>query len=246
MTFRSPGNTTLRAARLRCVTCLVGLFLLSSVGCTRRPAGTAFDLRPWPVGNETEIAAAREGLDRSWPPEFRAVQRVIITVGRKQYVTDGLLTASPSTGLHLAVISPLGLVTEVACSADGQSEVLRTTPLFPEDWARTHVARDLCWLFRPASGPLIAQQLPDGRLALETLEPGPSRRYVWSAGGTRVEEFEAVEGGRRIYHARFGGWREFAPWPRPLPTTLQVDAGRYQLLVRIVQLDLPADSEPEP
>jgi hypothetical protein len=161
-------------------------------------------------------------------------------VGRKQYVTDGLLTASPAKGLHLAVLSALGLVTEIACHPDGRSEVLRSTPLFPEMWAQDFVGRDLAWLFQPASGPMLGGQLADGRQVLETLESGIRRRYVLAADEPRVEELEVVTGGRRVYHARFGRWQIFGNWPAPLPTSIHVDAGSYQLALQLVQVTVPA------
>jgi hypothetical protein len=177
-------------------------------------------------------------LSWPWPADFRAVQRVILTVGRRQYVADGVLTATPADGLHLAVVSPLGLVTEVACSSDGRAHVLRTTPLMSEDWARDYVARDLARLFVLPANPLPAGQLADGQVALETPVAHGVVRYLVHAPNGRVEAVEEVQNGRRTYRARFREARVFAPWPRPLPTVIEVDAGSYQLWIRMVRISL--------
>jgi hypothetical protein len=171
-----------------------------------------------------------------WPPDYRAVQRAVITVGRKQYVTDGVLTCEPGKGLHLAVVSPLGLVTEVACRAGGAGEVLRVTPLFPERWARGYVARDLTWLFQRVRDPILRAQLVDGRTVLETQGVGTRRRYVLGDDESRIEELEVVAGDRLVYRARFSRWREVANWPVPLPSAIQVDAGTYRLDLQVVQM----------
>lgn len=219
--------------------CLV--FLLLWVGCAHRPPGRAYTVISQPLAGEEAAAALRAtALESRWPRDGRAVQRVILSVGRRQYVMDGLLTASPDAGLRLAVVSPLGLVTEVACSPAGVADVLRTTPLLDERRAHEYVARDLAWLLGPAPENLQVGVLTDGRHVLETSGSGVRRRYVLAADTPQLQELEVIEGDRRIYHARFQRWQTFPPLPTPLPTLIDVDAGHYRLSVRTVQVSLPS------
>ena len=186
------------------------------------------------------FARAQQTLSHAFPSVYRATHRAVITVGKRQYVCDGFLTAGPEDGLHLALVSSLGLVAEVRRRTNGSAEVVKVTPLFRESWSRDHVLRDLRWLFAPPAGLHPAGSLTDGRLALE--QPagasGLQARYLFSADGQRWEGLALWEKGRRAYHAILGGHRRDEGWPQDLPTEIRVDAGTYRLHLRVVELKL--------
>lgn len=217
---------------------LAGLLLLA--GCaTSRPEAARGLARP----REDQVAAfarAQQTLGRAFPPAYRATHRAVITVGRRQYVCDGFLTAGPDDGLHLALVSSLGLVAEVRRQTNGLPEVVKVTPLFRESWSRDHVLRDLRCLLAAPGELHPAGTLTDGRLALEpTAGAGGLRaRYLFSADGQRWEELELREKGRRVYRAILGRHRRYEGWPQDLPTEIRVDAGAYRLHLRVAELNI--------
>jgi hypothetical protein len=147
---------------------------------------------------------------------------------------------TPADGLRLALVSTLGLVTEVRVKGDGPAEVLKVTALFREEWARDFVARDLRWLFAAPVELTPAGRLADGRLVLEGVDqPGAVKaRYSCSADGSRWEELEIMKGSRRLFHASFSGYRHITGLDRAIPAEITADAGTHQLHLRIAAIEL--------
>jgi hypothetical protein len=206
-------------------------------GCAAPRTAARPRLQP-PRSEEREaFEQARRTLAGQFPPAYHATHRAVIDVGRRHYVCDGFLSTSPTTGLHLAVVSAFGLVTEVRVPTGAAPEVVRTTPLFRESWARDHVSRDLRWLFAAPPELEAAGTLPDGRLVLES---GPSAegvqaRYVFAAGGRGWEALELWQAGRRAWQATLLRRRTWDGWPVALPAEIEVDAGAYRLNLRVAE-----------
>jgi hypothetical protein len=181
------------------------------------------------------FATAEQTVREAFPPAYRAVQRAIITVRQRQFVCDGLLTVSPVEGWHLAVVSTLGLVTDLRVRNDGSAEVLKVTPLFREAWAREYITPELRWLFIPPPNLAPVGRRSDGRLVLEGNRRGDdvTARYVCGADGRRWEELEVVGGQRRLFHAKVSSYGSFPGWPRAVPAEIDVDADTHQLHLRI-------------
>ncbi len=188
---------------------------------------------------------ARYTLAHLYPPKYRATQRAIITVGKQQYVCDGVLTASPETGHHLAVISTLGLVTELQIGTNRTSQLLRSTPLFREDWSRNFVARDLRRLFVPRPDADVAGRLEDGRFVLESAPTteGYLIRYIFSPDGEHLQEVEVEQAGSRVYHAVVRRYRTFPGVAREFPSEIAVTAPAYRLNLRTAELTVPAEND---
>ena len=214
----------------------VVLALVCAGGCLTGPVR---DPAPWPVvsaaGDTAAFAVAQQTVRGAFPPTYRAAQRAIITVHGRQFVCDGVLTVSPAEGWHLAVISTLGLVTDLRLRTDGAAEVLKVTPLFREAWARDYVTRELRWLFTPPPALAPMGRLDDGRLVLEAPnrpEDGTAR-YVCSADGRRWEELELVSGGCRVFHATIFRSAPLRGWQGAVPAEIDVDSVTHQLHLRI-------------
>jgi hypothetical protein len=184
------------------------------------------------------VERARKAVANLYPPRYRATQRAIITVGRKQFVCDGVLTVSPEQGAHLAVISTLGLVAEVRVTTNGAVEVLKVTPLFREAWSRDYVARDLLRLFVPGGDLEPAGRLPDGRLVLETRPTTNSvvTRYIFTPSGDRLQELEVSRQERRLYRASVRRYQKFAGYPFEIPSEFEVVTPNYRLELRTAEL----------
>ncbi len=225
-----------------CGLCAAVLAVASSGGCVSRREPASWQTVPAAARDASAFVTAQQTVREAFPAVYRATQRAIITVGHRQFVCDGLLTVSPGEGWHLALISALGLVTELRVRADGSTEVLRVTPLFREDWAREYVARELRWLFTPPPGLTPAGRLGDRRLVLEAegRVDGVKTRYACSADGSRWEELEVLKGPRRLFHAKVSGYRSFPGWPRAVPAEMEVKAGTHQLHLRVVGLSVAA------
>jgi hypothetical protein len=217
---------------------LVTLLLIElACGCAGRCA-RAYSVLPDNGGATGALAQARTTLAQLYPPQYRATQRAIITIGRKQFVCDGVLTVSPEEGQHLAVVSTLGLVTEVRVETNGAIQLVQVTPLFKETWSREFVSRDLRQLFAPHLNLEIGGRLPDERFVLEnrpTLEAGVCR-YIFTPLGDRLEEMEIARAGRRFYHVSVKHYRQFAGFPRAIPSDFDVVAPDYRLELRTAEL----------
>ena len=223
------------------------LVLECASGCVSPRGPAAWQAVPATARDTSAFATAQQTVREAFPSAYRATQRAIISVRQRQFVCDGLLTVSPAEGWHLALVSTLGLVTDVRVKTDGSLEVLKVTPLFREDWAREYVARELRWLFTPPPGLAPAGRLNDGRLLLEagSGRDGVKARYACSADGRRWEELVVFNGSRQLFHAKVSSYRSFPGWPRAVPAEIEVDAGTHQLHVRIAALSVAAASPGE-
>ncbi len=228
--------------------CVCGLVVAS--GLVFLSACTAHRPRAYSVIKDTNVSGnapqkARYTLAHVYPPRYRATQRAIITVGKQQYVCDGVLTASPEGGHHLAVISTLGLVTELRVTTNRTSELLRSTPLFREDWSRNFVSRDLRRLFVPRMDADRPGHLEDGRLVLETAPnaEGFLIRYIFSPDGERLQEVEVEQRGARVYHATVRRYQTFAGVGHEIPSEISVVAPAYRLNLRTAELTVPAAND---
>jgi hypothetical protein len=216
----------------------VVLVLWCASGCVSRPGPAGWQAIPVAASQEPAFATAQQTVSEAFPSAYRATQRAIITVRQRQFVCDGFLTVSPSDGRHLALVSTLGLVTDVRVKADGSSQVVRVTPLFRESWAREYVCRELRCLFTPPSGLVPAGRLTDGRLLLEaeSFADGVKARYACSRDGSRWEELEVFHGLHRLVHVRVCSYRSFPGWPRAVPAEFEVKAGTHELHIQIAAL----------
>jgi hypothetical protein len=185
---------------------------------------------------ETAFKASRS-LAQLFPPDYRSVQRVVITMGRRQFTCDGVMEASVE-GWHLALVSPLGLVAELREKADGGCEVLQSTPLFRESWTRAFVARDLRRLFIADVSASPKGRLANGSVVLETRAgaDGTTVRYTFTPDGAQLESQEIIGGGKCLYHVKVCGYKLFAGYPTAVPWDFDVDAGVYHLKLRIADL----------
>jgi hypothetical protein len=208
---------------------------LAGSGCLSRVPAAPWRVVSASVNDTAAFARAQESVRQAFPPEYRATERAIITVRRRQFVCDGLLKVSSREGWHLAVVSTLGLVTEVRAKSDGSNEVLKVTPLFREEWAREYVAQELRYLFVPPAKLAPGGRLDDGRLVLDEVESsnGAKRRYVCRADGGVWEELEVLEGNRRRFHATISSGRSLPGWPHLSPQEIEVKADTHQLHLRL-------------
>jgi len=211
--------------------CLLGGCVLAGL-----PAATPLAGIPAQDASRT----ARQTLATLFPERYRSVQRALITVGGKQFTCDGVLEASTTEGWHLAIVSNLGLVAGLRVNRDGSSAALQVTPLFRESWTRQFVAQDVRRLFIPPTDFVASGRLPDGRLVCEAVpdKDGTVARYIFSADGQQWQELEVLRGARPEYHAWLRGYRAFAGSARKMPAEMEVKSKRYQLHLRLVELNL--------
>ena len=226
--------------------CGAALLVVCGGGCASHRIAAAWTVEPT-VGGAPAFAAAELAVRGAFPPAYRATQRAIITVRQRQFVCDGLLTVSPAEGWHLALVSTLGLVTDVRVRSDGACEVMKVTPLFREEWARDYVAQELRWLFRPPAELRSAGCLSDGRLVLESSggAEGWIARYLCSADGSRWEELEVQVGARRLLHAKVSGYRAVAGWQHAVPMEIDVTTDTHELHVRVAALNVASTAPTE-
>ncbi len=219
---------------------LLVVLLASPCGCATKAGGPGGQVQPVREGEDPAFAAAAHMLQERFPPRYRATHRAIISVRGRQFVCDGFLTVSPNEGWHLALVSTLGLITDVRVRADGTTEVAKVTPLFREDWSRQHVARELRWLFGPPPPLQPLGRLGDGRLVLAGADRMENLqvRYLCSPDGARWEEIEVFAGRRRVCHARVGGYGPVAGYGREVPMEIELDAKSHGLHLRVAAVSV--------
>ncbi|MBL9137317.1 MAG: hypothetical protein JNK85_15700 [Verrucomicrobiales bacterium] len=196
----------------------------------------------------TELSVAvkaREALANRYPAGYRCVQRAVVTVGRRQFTCDGVLTARPGEGLHLAVVSALGVVTDLRLGEDGACEVRKVTPLLREQWSRDYVARDLQVLFATPRHLAYGGRLADGSVVLQA---GPDTtglmlRYAFTPEGDRWEAVEMSRNGRRLYHARVARYRQVSGSAQELPSAFEVSAEAYHLSLQAAEWRIDGSGE---
>jgi hypothetical protein len=225
----------------------IALALACASGCASYRASVAWRTVPATPSDAAAFATARRTVSEAFPSSYRATQRAIITVRRQQFVCDGFLAVSPTDGWHLALISTLGLMTDVRVKAGGSSQVMKITPIFQEQWAREYVTSELRWLYTPPLELAPAGRLSDGRLLLEAVsrEDGVKASYVCSQDGSRWEELDVGKGPQCLFHAKILSCRTFAGWPQAVPAEFEVQAGTHQLHVRTAALTPTTAAQPE-
>ncbi len=213
---------------------LGGLFC----GCSSLPEAPA--VAPLKTGAERLAAeAAARRMSSMYPPAYRAVQRAIIDVKGREFTCDAVLRAVPGEGHRLALVSRLGVVTEVRLPENGRAEAMKVTPLFRREWAEAYVARDLEALFVPPSTLTPAGTLSDGSLVLVArAAAGGDVRYVFSADGGTWKSVEAVRDGKAVFRAKALGWRRFEGHSSAMPGGFEVEAGAYRMNLRTVTLSV--------
>jgi hypothetical protein len=233
----------------------VNSFLLASFvtvatgGCVTRNHFAARSILPDDGSHGDAVQRARQTIAHVFPTQYCSTQRAIIMAGRKQFTCDGLLTVSPGDGYHLALVSSFGTVTELRVEADGATEVLKVTPLLPEDWGRRFVARDLRWLFVPPDNLQPAGQLADGRLVLQIVpdSTGASAEYIFSAAGSRWQELDLARNGKTFYRVVVEHYLKFPATAAEIPDEFAVIAESYRLELRVAAVSTtPAKQEAKP
>ncbi len=216
--------------------------LVACCTCAAASRKTPVPLTPVSISQPATLDRARQAVIHLWPASYQATQRAVVTVRRRQYVLDGVLKASPAEGLHLALISSLGLVTDLRRTPDGRTEILKTTALFPEAWARDYVGSTLDCLFAPPDQDSLieAGHLATGQRVLVTTRGVRQIRYHYSATHEQIEALEVLEKGRLVASARFEDFQQTEGSHTKVPSRISIDTRRYQILLRNVRFRISA------
>jgi hypothetical protein len=207
-------------------------------GCRTLPGDPLDGLAPFEASDEALVSRARDTVLNAFPETYRAVHRAVITVGRRQFACDGVMTVSAEEGWQLAIVNTLGLVSQVRVNGRGEGEVLKVTPLFREEWSRDFVIRDVHWLFVPPNQLQSQGRREDGALVLEIPvgEQGLLARYVVSPDGERWTELELYRDGRRIYRAVMTAFQKDSKRVAMTPLEIHVTTEPYELHLRVVRM----------
>jgi hypothetical protein len=228
---------------------LAALVVGAAGGCATQNHFAARSILPDDGSHDAVTQHAQQVMAHLFPTQYCSTQRAIITAGGKQFTCDGLLTVSPGAGYHLALASSFGTVTDLRVKADGNTELLKVTPLFREDWSRQFVARDLRCLFVPPDHLQPAGQLADGRLVLQTTpdSSGARAEYVFSADGSRWQELDLARNGKVFYRVVVEHYLKFPATVAEIPDEFAVTAESYRLELRVAAVSItPAKSEAAP
>ena len=137
-------------------------------------AGCATSIKPAPAKDPALEQRMRQTLRAATPRPARVVQRGVVTAAGRQFSCDGLAQLAADGGLRLALLTPMGVITELRIAPDGMAEIIKAAPTFRESWAREHVAATAQLLFPRQIDVLTARGA--------TLSDG-ARTYRFSADG---------------------------------------------------------------
>lgn len=228
---------------------LAVLLAMAGGGCATQTHFPSQTILPDDGSHHDAVQRAQQTVAHLFPARYCATQRAIITVGGKQFTCDGLLTVSPANGYHLALASTFGTVTDLRVKPDGDTELLKVTPLFRADWSRRFVARDLRRLFIPPGELRFVGRLADGQLVLRTTpdSAGVTAEYIFSADGSRWQELELAQNGKIFYHMVVKHYLKFPATAVEIPNEFDVTAKSYRLELRIAAISVPpATAERQP
>ena len=216
---------------------LFALVVVLLTGCAAFPPRSTLVFAPGAPVDATTEQRARAALSELFPRPARLTHRAILAAWGRQFPCDGYLQLQPQTGLRLAVLSPMGVITELQMAGAGQVTVTRTGASFREAWTRKYVARDVRLLFAPDVAKLQAGRLADGRLVLWQSLPEESRlAYVFNPNGATLQELEISTHRARLYHVTCRRYNSFPGSERAVPTEMYIDAGLYTLELRVLEL----------
>jgi hypothetical protein len=242
--MRNRKTMTVRLARKTLFAVLLGAL---AGGCVSRNHYATVAVLPYAGDHAAAFSRAEQTIKDLFPPQYRATQRAIVTADGKEFACDGLLNVSPTEGHHLAIVSSFGVVTDLRVRADGESELLKVTPLFREDWSRRFVARDLRCLFVAPANLRRAGRLADDRLVLKTApdSAGVTAEYIFSPDGVRWQALDLMRNGTTFYRVEPKRFRKYLGASVEMPAEYEVSAEAYRLELRIAELVLPkAEAQP--
>lgn len=217
---------------------LAVLLLAAALAGCRGPGAASSPVPPPDPAAETRARAALAAL---YPRGCRLMHRAVLTVAGRPYPCDGYLEISAAGDLRLAILTPMGVLTQVQVASNGAVRVVSAGSGFREAWSRGRLARDLRLLFAPDSAALRAGRHPDGRPVLEARQPDGSRvRYLFDRDAARWRDLEIVRGSRTVYRAACGGFARFDGHDREVPTEIRVEAEGYRLDLRLCELKVRA------
>ena len=169
--------------------CLVAL-----TGCATLPSLT-------PGTDPVLEQRTRQTLAELFPRGKRLTQRAVVNAAGRQFSCDGLAQVAADGGIRLALLAPMGVITELRVQPDGTTEVVKTAPGFRESWARQYVATTARLLFATDVSAWRFGRLVDGRPVLwREMADGTRWLYVFSADGARWQEAEIVKGRAQLWH----------------------------------------------
>ena len=213
----------------------LAVVLLSAALAGCRGPGAAAPSAPPP--DAAAGARARSVLSSMYPRGCRLMHRAVLTVAGRPYPCDGYLEIAPSGTLRLAVLTPMGVLTQVEVASNGAARVLSASSGFRESWSGGPLARDLRLLFAADPAALRDGRLPDGRPVLEARQPdGSCIRHVFDRDAARWQGVEIRRGSRTVYRAVCGAHARFDGHDREVPAEIRVEADGYRLDLRLCEL----------
>ena len=224
-----------------CVATLLVLYMCFAGACSR----WAVPDPGLPVEDPALARSLREGLDRLYPKELRALHRVILEVRARQYDLLGYVLCRGRTELRLVGMSDLGgTLFDLVHSPAAGSRVLRNGLGLDTEWLVEGAARDalLLYLERPAADSRLVRHR-DGSLGLVARLPdGSVEEYLFDAPGRSWTAYRRSRRGRPVYEMRLFSLGPLPGWAGPTARRVEIRDHRlgYQASIRVVKLDAMA------
>jgi len=178
-------------------------------------------------------------LARRYPPAYRAVHRLAISAGGKQYDLVGyLVVTGPDTLRALALGELGGRIFDLALAA-GAPAILKKPNSMPPRPLTHGVIGDLRHLFLPPPPHLAFARSPEGSPALLGEESGERAvEYVFDVAGRHLERSVESEGGRVVREVSYSDYRALGPGAEEVPTRIILEnrRWRYRLIAELLEL----------
>ena len=178
-----------------------------------------------PFSDEALARELRASVGGLYPTSFRALHRVVLTIGNRQFAFLGHVAGHRPGQLRLAASSEMGgTAFELLRTADGGFHVVRNPASLRGSWLGSGAMRDAVALYLavpPENAALV--RFSDGAVALVAERAGGTREeFRFDAATHRWIEYDRVRKGCVTYRVRFTRDALFAPWPRPAPAAVEI------------------------
>jgi hypothetical protein len=193
------------------------------------------------VKDENLLLLLRSKLESMFPESFRAVHRVILTAGNRQFDLDGYILVKRPGRLRLLAKGSMGITAfDVVREPDGRVDIAKNPAGLRDSWIEEGAARDASVLYLSRAWPeafLVQHGSVSVGLA-HILQDGAREEFVFDSASRRLIGYVRSRGSKCLYKMEFSKEEPLPQWPQPVARIIKVTdyALNYRLTIQVVDL----------
>jgi hypothetical protein len=218
--------------RIPAVTIVALLFLLSCSPALRLPPANA---------DQSRLDSCSRFIDEIYPPQFTAMQRIILSIGSQQFDFNGQLFFSQAVGFRAIGFGDMGGTFIDLLARDSTLQILKAPPQMPLNPLKDGVAGDIFFLYEFSRGS-ASFLFSDNTGRLDLINPAPANafaQYTFCPGDSVLLSARQVADGKVIREVFFDEWQTPPGADHPLPARFRLKnyRWRYELSVSLLKFD---------